>query len=375
MADDGVFNSFDQTSQSGERELEAEEDLDLEDENSVEQGQAVINDLLEMVEEERDPNYVPSLSPRKSARIKARGRGDYNPSRRERNCNRIWEEREKKSFLMGLKKYGSKNWKQVASCVSTKTPDVVKSWIEREKMKQSFVLERRVVKPDGKVEVLMDGMKKSRKIGDVLEEPTEDFNTPDQRENITIEETLVRPKPENPTDKWLQMIEDDAEKEEKKRESAGLGKAPNCDNIIPMSLRWIAEFEKHPDPGSCRGVDYAAIYRYFANLSEGEVPPDLNPVTALRVTRLLTDLGVLVATDPLKKETQYLENYRGSYTRYRTADNFDANSKSAKMLGDLSRVPGLNPLDLHLELFTQRNIDSKRLAVVVKEEDPLIDVP
>ncbi|XP_023348680.1 uncharacterized protein LOC111717411 [Eurytemora carolleeae] len=88
-------------------------------------------------------------------------------------------------------------------------------------MKQSFALERRVVKPDGKVEVLMDGMKKSKKIGDVLEEPTEDFNTPDQRENITIEETLVRPKPENPTDKWLQMIEDDAEKEEKKRESAG----------------------------------------------------------------------------------------------------------------------------------------------------------
>jgi len=38
---------------------------------------------------------------------------------------------------------------------------------------------------------------------------------------IRIEETLVRPKPENPTDKWLQMIEDDAEKEEKKRESAG----------------------------------------------------------------------------------------------------------------------------------------------------------
>ena len=31
----------------------------------------------------------------------------------------------------------------------------------------------------------MDGMKKSRKIGDVLEKPTEDFNTPDQRENIT----------------------------------------------------------------------------------------------------------------------------------------------------------------------------------------------
>ena len=31
----------------------------------------------------------------------------------------------------------------------------------------------------------------------------------------------MRPKPENPTDKWLQMIENDAEKEEKKRESAG----------------------------------------------------------------------------------------------------------------------------------------------------------
>ena len=40
-------------------------------------------------------------------------------------------------------------------------------------------------------------------------------------ELIRIEETLVRPKPENPIDKWLQMIEDNAEQEEKKRESAG----------------------------------------------------------------------------------------------------------------------------------------------------------
>ena len=37
----------------------------------------------------------------------------------------------------------------------------------------------------------------------------------------------------------------------------------NVNNIIPMSLRWIAEFEKHPEPGSCGGVDYAAIYRYI----------------------------------------------------------------------------------------------------------------
>ena len=36
-----------------------------------------------------------------------------------------------------------------------------------------------------------------------------------------------------------------------------------------MSLRWIAEFEKHPDPGSCRGVDYAAIYRSIKSLDYG----------------------------------------------------------------------------------------------------------
>ncbi len=36
-----------------------------------------------------------------------------------------------------------------------------------------------------------------------------------------------------------------------------------------MSLRWIAEFEKHPDPGSCRGVDYAAIYRSIKGCDYG----------------------------------------------------------------------------------------------------------
>lgn len=33
-------------------------------------------------------------------------------------------------------------------------------------------------------------------------------------------------------------------------------------------LQWIAQFEEHPDPADCFGVDYKAIYSYLASLLE-----------------------------------------------------------------------------------------------------------
>ncbi len=41
----------------------------------------------------------------------------------------------------------------------------------------------------------------------------------------------------------------------------GVAKAPHCEKMISNSLNWIAEFEDHPDPDTCGGIDYAAIYR------------------------------------------------------------------------------------------------------------------
>lgn len=35
-----------------------------------------------------------------------------------------------------------------------------------------------------------------------------------------------------------------------------------------VMLRWIAKFEKHPDPAACCEVDYKSIYMYLASLTE-----------------------------------------------------------------------------------------------------------
>lgn len=35
-----------------------------------------------------------------------------------------------------------------------------------------------------------------------------------------------------------------------------------------LMAEWIANFEEHPDPASCCGVDYKSIYLYIAALLE-----------------------------------------------------------------------------------------------------------
>ena len=35
-----------------------------------------------------------------------------------------------------------------------------------------------------------------------------------------------------------------------------------------LMLRWIAMFEEHPDPATCYGIDYKAIYFYIADLMD-----------------------------------------------------------------------------------------------------------
>jgi len=324
----------------------------------------------DMVDEDLDPDYKPPpKKPRVSARLQGKDRRDFNFYRKKRDTNRIFEEREKKLFCEAIKQCGSKDWRKVASCVPTKSAEVVKNWIAREKRNQTHKIEQRVRRPDGKTEMLSNLTKQ-------MKEGEEDLSTPDQRKDLEIEDVLTKQDSYAPIDKWLDIIETKKAKEEKTRDAKGLEKAVEFEKLIPMSLRMIAEFEKHPEPEHCGGIDYGSIYRYFGHLCEGEVPPDLNPESASRVTRLLSDLSALVQKESLEKETQYLENYRGPYTRFRSADNFDPNSPKNTQLGELSSVPGMNPLNFPLEMFCQRPVDPSKLAVAVMSppddsQDPL----
>lgn len=55
-------------------------------------------------------------------------------------------------------------------------------------------------------------------------------------------------------------------------------------------FKFFADFEKHPDPAACGGVDYPAIYRCVGALMRGHVPPTLNALSAAKVKQLLDDI-------------------------------------------------------------------------------------
>ena len=133
-----------------------------------------------------------------------------------------------------------------------------------------------------------------------------------------------------------------------------------CDysSVVPASLNMIADLEPHPDPESCGGVDYAAIYRYLAALCEGEAPADLDVKSAERVSRLMPQLVSILKEMRLEKETGHLEGYKGLHSAkmYKREPEFQDGAAAAKTLANLSRIPGLNPLNLDVEMFVDRKV-------------------
>jgi len=333
-------------------------------------------ELEDLVEEDNDPSYVPPVKKRKSERLEGKSGPDYHPFRKNRDSNRIKDEVDKRMFYDAIKKCGSKDWRQVAACVPGKSEDTVKRWIQKEKRNQLYSVERRVLRVNeiGGLEEVVAAFtngKLDRKKSNQTEEPN--LNDPEQIKNLKIEEALVKNESLAPIDKWIDIIQakETRMKERQQQSQASDSDTPkdaNCDRVISMGLNWLAEFEPHPDPEECGGIDYAALYRYFAHLSEGEVPPDLDPVSAARVTKLMADMSYMLDRTLQERETEYLENYRGAHTRYRTSDSFDSKSSDVQKMGELSSIPGMNPLGLHLELFANRKIDTEKLVVVTKQK-------
>eukprot|EP00088_Acartia_fossae_P045709 TRINITY_DN4925_c0_g1_i6.p1 TRINITY_DN4925_c0_g1~~TRINITY_DN4925_c0_g1_i6.p1 ORF type:complete len:637 (+),score=145.31 TRINITY_DN4925_c0_g1_i6:25-1935(+) len=335
------------------------------------------DDILEeefgdLIDEDRDPSYVPEKSLRKSSRLEGRERLDYNPLqvRRPKDPARTKRENEKKAFYEAIKKYGSKEHKQVAKQFPEKTVENIKDWIYREKCKQIYEDEKRAVKEDGSYTVIDDAIGSIKK--DVEKgENGKQTNTKESewRENVDIEVGKRKRETLAPLDMWRDIIEDNQAKEDNKRKAKGLQPAARCENMIPSSLNWIAEFEDHPDPDICGGIDYEAIYRYFALLAEGEVPPDLDPVSAARVTRLLSDLSKITMGSMKTNENDYMSNYKGIQSRYATDEDFNESSRSVRDFEEMSRLPGMNPLNFHPGLCTDKELDISNMVLCVKPKD------
>jgi len=369
----GTSGIFSQESPSKQDEIQTVQELNTNgQQNSTTIDEERLQAFEEAVEDEvardRDPDYVPV---RKSDRLKGKDRLEYSFRQRNhfRDPERIKSENEKKEFYDAIRKYGTKDLESVMAALPDRTEDSVTRLIQIEKKKQAYTEEKRAIRDDGTYEVVGNILKRIQEPKKSDSMPASRSETPEHlwRENFTeMENKMVKIETHSAIDHWIGNIKSIRDKNDTARVKAGVAKAPHCEKMISNSLNWIAEFEDHPDPDTCGGIDYAAIYRYFACISEGEVPPTLNPVTSARVTRLLSDISYLAIGNLNSNETDYLENYKGRLSRYTTTENFDEKSSGVAQFDKITSLPGLNPLNIHPELCADKNLDLSKITMLVE---------
>ena len=69
-----------------------------------------------------------------------------------------------------------------------------------------------------------------------------------------------------------------------------LNVASDWSHLVQDSLSVIINEEKHPNPEDCDGVDYKEIYKYIHDITNGEVPKDVNEATAEKILQMMSEL-------------------------------------------------------------------------------------
>ena len=149
-------------------------------------------------------------------------------------------------------------------------------------------------------------------------------------------------------------------------------------------LEWISEYEQHPDPKDCEDIDYAAIYKSFALLMQGEVPPQLNVATSRRILQLFAMLQTKVRenAENVKTEIDYMSACSSRIHRSTSStSSVDKNDFSYQRPGLINippdgydeakflEMPGVNPLDLPHSTFSKQLFErksTKPVAVIKK---------
>jgi len=312
-----------------------------------------VNNVTFSASDNRDPDFDPE--PRRSKRIASK------PTTVRQNLQdlglvkgeKLWKEAEKKQFLEACKEFGSKEVDLIAEKIPTKYHQVVKNLIDREKRNQNFTIETKYVETDGMEHILDDGEKPRR---GPKTKPRTGIDLPDISPQGEIVEVLKRRKRNAPIEMWIDTMENTVSEVHQSADQSVSDKAADYSPLVPKLLQWIGDYEKHPDPEKCGGVDYASIYRYLSCLCQGEAPPDLNPESSIRVRKLFSTLCKTLNQLGLEKETKYLESFRGPHSVYPNNRNWDQTSDSAANMIKLSSLPGMNPLQLHPAMFTRKEI-------------------
>lgn len=324
-------------------------------------------------EEELSEKCDPSKQPeRKSVRLEIKREFRMEEQMRARALkdsfnSRNWRPFEKEELINGLRNFGSKRWRKVSQCVHSKSDPVVKAYIGREKRNHNYIIQTSFENSDGTQVLIDDGGldKKGGRPSTSNYAVNKDWDNGSIKPEGKLVEKLVRRYKDAPVEQWAEVMQNHDQQSAEKRKVPGNSEPANMSSVLPTSLNWIADNEKHPDPKDCGDVDYAEIYRYLACLCEGEAPPDVNQATATRISQLMPNLSSICKKMDFKKEIKFLENYRGLHTAntYRPDKTYDPRLKSVQTILGLSAVPGLNPLGLHPEICVDRvvpfNQDSK----------------
>ena len=145
-------------------------------------------------------------------------------------------------------------------------------------------------------------------------------------------------------------------------------------HIVPKMLEWISDYEAHPDPKDCDGVDYAAIYKALAMLMKGEIPPQMNVASSRRILQLFAMLQTKVreTAENVKLEKDYMAACSSRVHRRlpstNTSEKSDMPFQSSKLISipkdgydeaKFLEMPGVNPLDLPHATFSKQLFERK----------------
>ena len=239
------------------------------DEGSIADSEYELPDIPQYDDRDDDIENAPQetgeqkeLGETSSVKKRKRVRTDSGPSRRSKRLadkpstrqkmedyglvkgERLWKEFEKKLFLDACKVYGSKEGDKIAAKVPTKTADMVKSLIRREKQNQNYTIETRYVEADtGESIVLDDGETGRRK------KPRQEMiDLPDATPQGKIVETLKRRARSAPIEMWIDATEKKVIAEERKQRGEEVKIPTDYSTIVPSMLQVSSQTDSYLEP-------------------------------------------------------------------------------------------------------------------------------
>ena len=204
------------------------DDFDIADENTSD---TVIGD--DDVPENENANGSKTL--RKSTRLatKPRVRDKLQAMGLVRG-ERLWKESEKRQFLDACKTYGTKDVDMIAAGVPSKTYDVVKALIQKEKKNQNYTIETRYIESGGHSLVIDDG-EGPRGRGRPKGSGKTRIDLPDATPQGQIVEVEKRRKRNAPIEKWIDSAESNLN-EDLKRAGAEYRHVVDYSPVLPQML-------------------------------------------------------------------------------------------------------------------------------------------